>query len=461
MDGRTGTDHTLTMGLNTRQRWQWVQDEIEKILSTHALFKEEPADVVIATEFAAPDQRLRIEREHCQAIASRLRVQLQEVGWRDLVEYITQKVFLDAEEEERYVLENSVLPYPKLAPLVVKVVKPYAEPGKPVSQWRRRMEAIQAAFYEPRRRRVNVWLTPFVQDAAAGQPGLARFVRSRMHGSEPEAVSTMIRMRKYAINKGVIGSAIPDLPGDITRFYADAIFEDLKVESIPDNLLQTVMSMLKSGHDAEYIRKMLKFYIKGAMTQDLKPSKRTLCGIQMEILDKHDPLVVRDGDINDSCMVWGGAAGSAVKDVILNPKSALLVASIPQETVLLATQETGLAEIMRKSRKTPSLEKKGYLAYCYVRICSFGWLILDNVEANAAGRKNPSLGPAIRQWVAEALRETGCSKALVGAFNSPKNLLTVPLVKLPRDFLEKHFPDNQEVYSDIQNPPGAWEILPD
>jgi len=446
-------------------RLEWTRREVREVLATHTLF--EPVEMILPhgmdqAEFDALLQRSMEgdddATKHLMRInEARLVAGVEASGRRHVEEFVCRKVFDGADEDERSVFEKFLLPSPELGPLVVKAVKPFAEPGKEVKDWQRRYEAIDAAYRIPRLRRLGVWINPFIQRDALDQKGLGRFVAAKMSGSTAEAVGAMVGMRRYAMDKGALHDFVKDVPADISRYYCNTILEDLKEESIPATLHQAVIRMLVRGQSREHIVEVVRA-MSSPNNQTLPPHDFVSGGIRFSVLGKHDPFVLNAGEINGSCMTWGGAAGSCVEDIIVNPRSALLVAKVDgaEASERPATFREALDAEIRKGAM--SLEAQGYLMHSYVRIAADGTLCLDNVEANESGRENHALAKALHAWIMHAMAMVSSKRALVGIAYSPPGMLDdmCGRVELSPVFMTTAFPGTN-VYTDLARC-GAWEV---
>ena len=441
-----------SFGLTPKERLAWTKHQIVYILNEHAMFDPvgEPSK----------DGTPRLAETH--------RYIEDEIGMFHLVNFISDRIFKDADEEERLFLSERMLPgsHATIAPVVIRAarlaeIQPFTlrpqigtdavemvrdttlsdppreyhddEPafllglgpltiddshpltGHPKTDevagpliyeiMKDHVEkhhslptkAIDAAFSAARKHHLLMWLNPFLQDEAKGQRGLGRFVRTKLSSSSPNSISSMIRMRRHAIDHRVLWKEVKDDPRPIAEFYTKSILGSIgDVNSLPQHVWLVVSHMVARGTPSESIRNMLEAILASKDKegfQTIPPSDKEINGIKFSVVPKVSPLVLSAGDINGSCMTWGGAGGSCVEDILVNPRAALLVFGHDKP-----------------------------FGYSYLRHGNSGTLYLDNVEVSDEGRADPNLGEAMAQWIKVTMDEIRSTVAMIGKMHSPPSL---------------------------------------
>ena len=158
-------------------------------------------------------------------------------------------------------------------------------------------------------------------------------------------------------------------------------------------------------------------------------------------------------------MTWGGAADECVKDILSNPRAALLVIrnEPQQEEPQPITINQTIIDIFSKTNRC--LKDKGYVGYCYIRHGLSGTIYVDNVETNQI---TPALSKGLVLWIRATMAELGSPMAFVGKAYSDDILNGQGLesCQIKKKTLMDDMPSGSGKYADICKEEGVWEIRP-
>lgn len=408
--------------------------------------------------------------EEAKVTTDRLTAHVRTLGIHNLVRYIHPRVFTRAVMEDEAATLAKVKPLPNPG---VENMLDICKRGKFDY-----FDAVDTAFGCTRQHHVGSYLYPLLQDFAVGQPRLMTFLARHMPNSHAGRVEAILRMRRHAIDRGVLGTAVADKPQALIDFYFATIPEarDL-LDSLPpsDALRAFVAQMIVEGKDVEEIREMLHALsaekprerpsqsIPSSASQSIPPSTKEFEGLEFTIAEKNDPICLTVGDINDSCMTWGGIADECVKDVLFNARAALLVMrrhDVPLQPKAQEDRGEALLAALKSPGRSRDLSARGYVGYCYIRHGLSGRIYIDNVEARDDAPA--SLQRGLCQWIVATMEEIGAPAALVGKSYSRNILGGLGLAEemISEDELLADMPPGSGEYTDLCRE-GAWRLTRD